>query len=127
MNWIRNSHSARLLVDLIAAGRPLTHDDLDTVAQGGGRGGTQSVDYLRGVLVTYQALPEREELAARMPPVAGSPADRRRTRVLHQPAAFGSKKLVTVLRRQGADEVRRGRRVDAFARYLETASVVFPD
>ncbi|MFD5730340.1 hypothetical protein ACFWMT_30090, partial [Streptomyces sp. NPDC058368] len=40
LNWIRNSHSARLLVDLIAAGRPLTHDDLDTVAQGGGRGGT---------------------------------------------------------------------------------------
>ncbi|MEW1892216.1 hypothetical protein [Streptomyces sp. NPDC085659] len=66
MNWIRNSHSARLLVDLIAAGRPLTHDDLDTVAQGGGRGGTQSVDYLRGVLVTYQALPERDELAARI-------------------------------------------------------------
>ncbi|WP_143660945.1 hypothetical protein [Streptomyces sp. st140] len=66
LNWIRNAHSARLLADLLAAGQPLTHDVLDAMAQGGGRGGAQSIDYLRGALVTYQALPERDELAARI-------------------------------------------------------------
>ncbi|MFF2549118.1 hypothetical protein ACFVUY_42055 [Kitasatospora sp. NPDC058063] len=64
--WIRNAHSSRLLTRLVAAGRPLTHEDLDRLARDGGRGGAQSVDYLRGVLVTYQALPERDELAARI-------------------------------------------------------------
>lgn len=66
LNWIRSSHSARLLVELLAAGRPLAHGDLDAMAQGGGLGGAQSVDYLRGVLVTYQVLPERDELCARV-------------------------------------------------------------
>ncbi|WP_157856520.1 MULTISPECIES: hypothetical protein [Streptomyces] len=66
LNWIRNSLSARFLADLLATGRPLDHDHLDAVAQGGGRGGAQRVDYLRGVLVAYLALPERDELAARI-------------------------------------------------------------
>lgn len=51
LNWIRNSHSGRLLADLIATGRPLTHEDLDAAAGSCGRGGAQSVDYLRSVLV----------------------------------------------------------------------------
>ncbi|MFD3657801.1 hypothetical protein [Streptomyces sp. NPDC058620] len=66
LNWIRNSHSARLLAGLVVTGRPLTHEDLDALARVGGRGGMQTIDYLRGVLVTYQALPERDEVAARI-------------------------------------------------------------
>lgn len=66
LNWVRNSRSARLLADLATAGRPLTHEDLDSLARVGSRGDAQSVDYLRGVLVTYQVLPERDELVARI-------------------------------------------------------------
>ncbi|MFB7375411.1 hypothetical protein ACFC0D_36900 [Streptomyces sp. NPDC056222] len=39
LNWIRNSHSSRLLAGLAATGRPLTHDDLDDLARAGDRGG----------------------------------------------------------------------------------------
>ncbi|MFF4448747.1 hypothetical protein [Streptomyces sp. NPDC001502] len=35
LNWLRNSHSARLLADLVATGRPLTHLDLDATAGDG--------------------------------------------------------------------------------------------
>ncbi|MEU9108742.1 hypothetical protein AB0D54_31295 [Streptomyces xanthophaeus] len=66
LNWIRNSHSSRLLAGLAATGRPLTHDDLDDLARAGDRGDAQTVDYLRGVLVAYEALPERDELSARI-------------------------------------------------------------
>ncbi|MER6319999.1 hypothetical protein ABT237_40580 [Streptomyces sp. NPDC001581] len=63
---MRNSHSARLLADLVAVGRPLTHEVLDTTAHDSGRGGTQTIDYLRTTLVTYRVLPERDELTARI-------------------------------------------------------------
>lgn len=46
LNWLRNSRSARLLADLIATGRPLTHLDLDATA-GDGRAAPRTVDYLR--------------------------------------------------------------------------------
>ncbi|TVL87385.1 hypothetical protein [Streptomyces sp. SAJ15] len=65
LNWLRNSRSARLLADLIATGRPLTHADLDATATGS-RSGAMIADYLRGLLVTYQVLPERDELSARI-------------------------------------------------------------
>lgn len=65
LNWLRNSHSARLLADLVARGRPLTHLDLDATA-GDGRAAPRTVDYLRGLLVAYQVLPERDELSARI-------------------------------------------------------------
>ncbi|MFD9621319.1 hypothetical protein ACFWB2_29145 [Streptomyces virginiae] len=65
-NWIRDSHSSRLLAGLAAAGRPLPHDDLDDLARAGDRGDAQTVDYPRGVLVAYEALPERDELSARI-------------------------------------------------------------
>ncbi|WP_329292773.1 hypothetical protein [Streptomyces sp. NBC_01455] len=66
LNWLRNSRSAALLAELVAAGRPLVHEDLDTLAQACGRGGARAVDYLRGVLLAYRALPERDELPARV-------------------------------------------------------------
>lgn len=66
LNWIRNSHSARLLAGLTATGRPLTHDDLETLARSGTRGDAQTINYLRDILVAYQALPERDELPARI-------------------------------------------------------------
>lgn len=46
-------------------GRPLTHLDLDATA-GDGRAAQRTVDYLRGLLVTYQVLPEQDELSARI-------------------------------------------------------------
>ncbi|MFE7332585.1 hypothetical protein ACFU8W_48670 [Streptomyces sp. NPDC057565] len=64
LSWVRNSHSARLLADLAAAERTPTHEALDGVARDVGRGDTQTIDYLRGILVTYQVLPERDELVA---------------------------------------------------------------
>ncbi|MFD3557033.1 hypothetical protein ACFWWA_33750 [Streptomyces goshikiensis] len=66
MNWLRTSHSARLLADLVAVGQPLTHEVLDIMAHASGRGGTQTIDYLRTTLVTYKALPECDELTARI-------------------------------------------------------------
>lgn len=66
LNWIRHAHSARLLADLVATGRPLTHEDLDAMAAALGRGGAQTIDYLRNVLATYHVLPERSEAAARI-------------------------------------------------------------
>ncbi|MER6059583.1 hypothetical protein [Streptomyces albidoflavus] len=66
LNWIRNSYSGRLLADLAFTGRPLTHDNLETLARSGTRGDAQTIDYLREVLVAYQALPERDELPARI-------------------------------------------------------------
>ncbi|MFH8426016.1 hypothetical protein [Streptomyces sp. NPDC018038] len=66
LNWLRNSHSARMLTGLVAVGQPLTHEVLDTIAHASGRGGTQTIDYLRTTLVTYQVLPERDELTARI-------------------------------------------------------------
>ncbi|SCE05053.1 hypothetical protein GA0115237_10884 [Streptomyces sp. ScaeMP-6W] len=66
LNWLRNSYSGRLLAGLAFTGRPLTHDDLETLARSGTRGDAQTIDYLREVLVAYQALPERDELPARI-------------------------------------------------------------
>ncbi|WTX01090.1 hypothetical protein OG216_47620 (plasmid) [Streptomycetaceae bacterium NBC_01309] len=66
LNWIRNARSAHLLAELVASGRPLTHAALDAMADGAGRGGAAAVDYLRGVLVTYGVLPERDELGPRI-------------------------------------------------------------
>ncbi|MFE1805921.1 hypothetical protein [Streptomyces sp. NPDC059533] len=65
LNWLRNSHSARLLADLMATGRPVTHADLDATAREG-PAAPRTVDYLRGLLVAYQVLPERDELSARI-------------------------------------------------------------
>ncbi|TVL86997.1 hypothetical protein CD790_33905 [Streptomyces sp. SAJ15] len=65
LNWLRNSRSARLLADLIATGRPLTHADLDATATAS-RSGARVSDYLRGLLIAYQVLPERDELSARI-------------------------------------------------------------
>ncbi|MFF5088959.1 hypothetical protein [Streptomyces niveus] len=66
LNWVRNSHSAQLFADLTAAERTPTHEDLDCLARDVGRGDAQTIDYLRGILVTYQVLPERDELVARI-------------------------------------------------------------
>lgn len=65
LNWLRNSRSARLMADLIATGRPLTHADLDATATGS-RSNAMIADYLRGLLVAYQVLPEHDELSARI-------------------------------------------------------------
>lgn len=56
-NWIRDSHSSRLLAGLAATGRPLPHDDLDDLARAGDRGDAQTVDYPRGVLVATRPCP----------------------------------------------------------------------
>jgi hypothetical protein len=61
-----NSRSAELLADVVTDGRALTHEDLDALASAGSRGGARAVDYLRGMLLAYQALPERDELPARV-------------------------------------------------------------
>ncbi|MFJ3791466.1 hypothetical protein [Kitasatospora sp. NPDC090091] len=66
LNWLRNSRSARLLTGLASAGRPPAHEDLDELARDAGRGEAQAVDYLRGVLVAYRVLPERDELTPRI-------------------------------------------------------------
>ncbi|MFF2751340.1 hypothetical protein ACFVVA_38115 [Kitasatospora sp. NPDC058048] len=66
LSWLRGSRSAALLTDVVAGGRALTHEDLDTLALAEGRGGARVVDYLRGVLLAYQALPRRDELPARV-------------------------------------------------------------
>ncbi|MFE6872815.1 hypothetical protein ACFVFS_40580 [Kitasatospora sp. NPDC057692] len=66
LSWLRGSRSAALLTDVVADGRSLTRGDLDTLALAEGRGGARVVDYLRGVLLAYQALPERDELPARV-------------------------------------------------------------
>ncbi|MEU1288005.1 hypothetical protein [Kitasatospora sp. NPDC005856] len=66
LNWLRNSRSAELLADAVAAGRALTHEDLDTMAAAENRDGARVVDYLRGVLLAHQALPEHDELPARV-------------------------------------------------------------
>ncbi|WP_405656972.1 hypothetical protein [Streptomyces sp. RK9] len=64
LNWLRNSHSARLLTNLLATGRPLTHDDLDATADN--RSAAMTAEYLRGLLMAYRVLPERDELTARI-------------------------------------------------------------
>ncbi|MEV6655354.1 hypothetical protein [Streptomyces sp. NPDC051219] len=61
LTWLRTSESARLLHDIAASGRMLTHTDLDTLAVSTGRGGAQSTDYLRSLLVAYGILPVRDE------------------------------------------------------------------
>ncbi|MGW4049546.1 hypothetical protein ACWENA_01845 [Streptomyces sp. NPDC004779] len=61
LTWLRNSQSARLLRDIAASGQPLTHADLHTLAVSTGRGGAQSTDYLRSLLVAYGILPDRDE------------------------------------------------------------------
>ncbi|MFB7909908.1 hypothetical protein ACFC1T_26075 [Kitasatospora sp. NPDC056076] len=66
LSWLRGSRSAALLTGAVADGRLLTHEDLDTLALAEGRGGARVVDYLRGVLLAYQALPRRDELPARV-------------------------------------------------------------
>ncbi|MDD9381287.1 hypothetical protein M8Z33_32480, partial [Streptomyces sp. ZAF1911] len=66
LNWLRKSRSAALLADVVTTGRQLTHEDLDVLATAGSRGGARTVEYLRGVLLAYQALPERDELPARV-------------------------------------------------------------
>ncbi|MGW5847683.1 hypothetical protein ACWFQ8_06895 [Streptomyces sp. NPDC055254] len=65
LTWLRNSRSARLLADLVATGRPVTHADLDPTAAEG-RAAARTVEYLRGLLTAYQVLPERDELSARI-------------------------------------------------------------
>ncbi|MFJ3176591.1 hypothetical protein ACIPJK_38415 [Streptomyces roseus] len=65
LNWLRNSHSARLLADLVSTGRLITNADLDTTVSEG-QAAARTVDYLRGLLVVYQVLPERDELSARI-------------------------------------------------------------
>ncbi|NJQ17175.1 hypothetical protein [Streptomyces bohaiensis] len=65
LNWLCNSRSADLLAGLITVGRPLTHADLDA-ASDGSRSDAMTADYLRGLLVAYQVLPERDELSARV-------------------------------------------------------------
>ncbi|MEU5778364.1 hypothetical protein ABZ819_34370 [Streptomyces venezuelae] len=64
VNWLRNSRSARLLADLVATGRPLTHADLDATATS--RATAMTAEYLGGLLIAYQVLPERDELGARI-------------------------------------------------------------
>ncbi|MFI6402302.1 helix-turn-helix domain-containing protein [Streptomyces sp. NPDC050548] len=66
LSWLRTSRSAKLLADVVTDGRALTHEDLDALASAGSRGGARAVDYLRGILRAYQALPERDELPARV-------------------------------------------------------------
>ncbi|MFJ9447849.1 hypothetical protein ACIRRH_39375 [Kitasatospora sp. NPDC101235] len=66
LNWLRNSRSAALLTRAVAAGRALTHEDLDGLAAAEGRDGARVVDHLRSVLLAQQALPERDELPARV-------------------------------------------------------------
>ncbi|MGP4088806.1 hypothetical protein [Streptomyces sp. KR55] len=64
LTWLRTSESARLLHDIAASGRALTHADLGTLAVSTGRGGAQSTDYLRSLLVAYGILPVRDEYLA---------------------------------------------------------------
>ncbi|MFJ5927567.1 hypothetical protein ACIQF6_33730 [Kitasatospora sp. NPDC092948] len=66
LNWLRNSGSAALLTKVLADGRKLTHEDLDGLAAAEDRDGARMVDYLRGILLAHQALPERDELPARI-------------------------------------------------------------
>ncbi|GHE39424.1 hypothetical protein GCM10018785_06300 [Streptomyces longispororuber] len=64
LNWLCSSRSARLLADLIATGRQLTHEDLDATATS--RSAAMTAEYLRGLLMAYQVLPERDEPTARI-------------------------------------------------------------
>ncbi|MFG2839905.1 hypothetical protein ACGFYE_33430 [Streptomyces zaomyceticus] len=61
LTWLRNSQSAHLLRHIAVCGRELNHTDLDTLAVSTGRGGAQSTDYLRSLLVAYGILPARDE------------------------------------------------------------------
>ncbi|MFF4579811.1 hypothetical protein ACFY15_15600 [Streptomyces sp. NPDC001373] len=64
LNWLRGSRSARLLRDLMATGRPLSRSDLDATIDG--RGTAMTAEYLRGLLMAYQVLEPRDELAVRI-------------------------------------------------------------
>ncbi|XIE82131.1 hypothetical protein AB6O49_34645 [Streptomyces sp. SBR177] len=64
LNWLRGSRSARLLHDLMATGRPPSHTDLDATIDG--RATAMTAEYLRGLLIAYQVLEPRDELAVRI-------------------------------------------------------------
>jgi len=62
VSWLGKSRSARLLGRLAKSGQPITHDVLDELPQ------TQSLHYIREVLVSAAVLPARNEHLERLAP-----------------------------------------------------------
>ena len=62
VNWLGKSRSARLLGQLADSGRPISHGLLDELSQ------TQSLHYIREVLVSSGVLPARNEHLERLAP-----------------------------------------------------------
>jgi hypothetical protein len=62
VKWLGTSRSARLLSQLARTGDPITHDLLDALPQ------TQSLHYVREVLVSSGVLPARNEHLERLAP-----------------------------------------------------------
>lgn len=65
MAWLRTGRSRDLLIAIARGQLPLTHQVLDEQA-GKRRGGANSVEHLRQLLVTSGALPHRDEHASRL-------------------------------------------------------------
>lgn len=65
MAWLRTGRSRDLLIAIAHGQLPLSHQTLDEQA-GQRRGGANSVEHLRQLLVTSSALPPRDEHASRL-------------------------------------------------------------
>jgi hypothetical protein len=61
IHWLKASPNARLLAQLVAAGRPISHDLLDELPP------SRNVHYIRQMMVQTGVLPERHEDLDRLP------------------------------------------------------------